>query len=58
MKLNKGGGQRKLAYYKMILDLRQKGKTITEIAKQFGVKKQNISYYLCKYGDIDRAGDN
>ena len=58
MKIQKSGQPPKLAYYKMILELRRQGKSITEIAKVFKVNKQNISYYICRYGDINQPVDN
>jgi len=37
----------------LILSLRQKRKSITEIAKAIGIKKQGVAYYLKKYGDVE-----
>ena len=57
MKLVKDGPKFNKDRYELILSLRRQKKSEGEIAKLLGITRQGVSYYLCKYGDIDRVVD-
>ena len=52
----KSGPKIKKEKYELILSFRRKRKPITEIGAILGVSKQAISYYLRRYGDVDKSG--
>jgi len=54
MKLIKSGPKPKTKLYEAILALRRNKKSITEIGKLLSMSKQGVSYYLRKYGDVDK----
>lgn len=58
MRLVKDGPKFKIGIekYKLILSLRRQKKSMSEIARLVGMKKQGVSYYLRKYGDVDLRG--
>ena len=54
MKIKSTANERNIERYKVILSLRREKKAITEIAKILNISKQGVSYYLVRYGDIDK----
>jgi len=54
MKIKSTANERNTERYKVILSLRREKKAITEIAKILNISKQGVSYYLVRYGDIDK----
>jgi predicted transcriptional regulator len=53
MQIKPSGRPKNIPRYELILSLRQKRKSITEIAKAIGIRKQGVAYYLKKYGDVE-----
>jgi len=52
MRIVKTGKQRDEEKYRIIISMRERGKSITEIGRVLNITRQGVSYYLVKYGDV------